>query len=216
MQRGNKRTRIITYLVFLIFFFLNFGHKTYAQITDIDILRQVTSGRNLHYKNFNKSISFSVYPVTLAGPGSLLLGGIIKKDTSLLLSGICMAAAVVLNTGSTYCLKYGFNRSRPYIAYPDIIPLTIESTPSFPSGHSSTAFNIATSFSLLFPKWYVIVPSYLWAGSVAYSRLYLGVHYPSDILAGAIIGSGTAYLSYYVSKKYIKKFQKKRPEIIYK
>ncbi|MGB8358080.1 MAG: phosphatase PAP2 family protein, partial [Bacteroidales bacterium] len=52
-----------------------------------------------------------------------------------------------------------------------------------------------------YPKWYVIVPSYAYAGTVAYSRMHLGVHYPSDVLAGALIGSGCAVLSHYVNKK---------------
>ena len=48
-------------------------------------------------------------------------------------------------------------------------------------------------------KWYVVIPSYLWAGWVAYSRMYLGVHYPSDILGGAIVGGGSAFLMYKIN-----------------
>jgi membrane-associated phospholipid phosphatase len=69
-------------------------------------------------------------------------------------------------------------------------------SPSFPSGHTSDAFATATSLSIAFPKWYVIAPSFLWACSVGYSRMDLGVHYPSDVMAGAIIGAGSAYLCY--------------------
>ncbi|HEU4788615.1 MAG TPA: phosphatase PAP2 family protein, partial [Flavobacterium sp.] len=47
---------------------------------------------------------------------------------------------------------------------------------------------------------YVIAPSFLWAGAVGYSRMYLGVHYPTDVLAGAIVGSGSAFLCYKLNK----------------
>ena len=71
---------------------------------------------------------------------------------------------------------------------------------SFPSGHTSSAFALATSLSIVYPKWYVIVPSYLWASSVGYSRMHLGVHYPSDVLAGALVGTGSAFLSHALNK----------------
>jgi membrane-associated phospholipid phosphatase len=60
---------------------------------------------------------------------------------------------------------------------------------------------LATSLSLQYPKWYVIAPAYLYAGTVAYSRMDLGVHYPSDVLSGAIIGSGSAYITYKINRK---------------
>jgi len=70
-----------------------------------------------------------------------------------------------------------------------------------PSGHTSTAFATATALTLQYPKWYVIAPSYVYAGLVGYSRMHPGVHHPSDVLAGALIGAGCAYLSHVVNKK---------------
>jgi membrane-associated phospholipid phosphatase len=54
--------------------------------------------------------------------------------------------------------------------------------------------------SLSQPKWYVIAPSFLWAGGVAYSRMYLGVHFPSDILGGMVIGVGSSLIAWGVYK----------------
>jgi membrane-associated phospholipid phosphatase len=59
--------------------------------------------------------------------------------------------------------------------------------------------------SIAFPKWYVIAPSFLWASGVGYSRMHLGVHYPSDVLVGALVGSGTAFLTHFLNKKILAK-----------
>lgn len=47
---------------------------------------------------------------------------------------------------------------------------------------------------MAYPKWYVIAPAFLWAGSVSYSRMYLGVHYPTDVAAGAALGVGSTFI----------------------
>ncbi|HET9137177.1 MAG TPA: phosphatase PAP2 family protein, partial [Candidatus Kapabacteria bacterium] len=59
---------------------------------------------------------------------------------------------------------------------------------SFPSSHAAISFGLATALSLRYPTPWVIVPAYAYAFIVSISRPYLGVHYPSDILCGAIIG----------------------------
>ena len=53
-------------------------------------------------------------------------------------------------------------------------------------------------------KWYVAIPAYLWAGTVAYSRMYLGQHYPSDVLAAAVIGAASSYVTRWLTKKIFK------------
>jgi membrane-associated phospholipid phosphatase len=87
-------------------------------------------------------------------------------------------------------LKLVVRRVRPQI--PGLPPLT--STPtqySFPSAHSSTSFAAAFAYSRAgLPA----VPLYALAKCLALSRLYLGVHYPSDIAAGALLGTGIAAL----------------------
>ena len=90
------------------------------------------------------------------------------------------------------------------------MPYSSEQSLSFPSGHTSLAFTTATALSLKYPKWYIIAPSYLWASSVGYSRMNLGVHYPSDVVAGALLGAGSAYVTYIVNDWFWKKQENKK------
>jgi membrane-associated phospholipid phosphatase len=101
-------------------------------------------------------------------------------------------------------LKKIVNRPRPFVTYSDIFQKDSHVGPySFPSGHTSSAFALATSVSLCYPQWYIVAPMALWAITVGYSRMYLGVHYPSDVLVGALIGSGCAVLTHYINRKLI-------------
>jgi len=154
-----------------------------------------------------KNVSSSVYPIALATPFSMLAVGYIQKDKKLQQKGWDVVGAVFINTVITQGLKYSINRARPYEKYPAFVhPHDIESDASFPSGHTSTAFATATSLSINFKKWYVVVPAYAYAASVGYSRLYLGEHYPTDVFAGALVGAGSAYLGHWLNKKmFVKK-----------
>lgn len=156
-------------------------------------------------KNFNQDFHFLFYPALVLTPSSFVAIGLLNKDTNHINTGLCIATGIALNTAMTIGLKYSINRDRPYITHPEIKPIESENTPSMPSGHTASAFNIATSLTLFYPKWYVAVPAYTWASGIAYSRMYLGVHYPTDLIAGAILGSGTAWLTYYLNNKWFRK-----------
>lgn len=67
---------------------------------------------------------------------------------------------------------------------------------SFISGHATNSFGIAVFLSLVFKSRWLTIPVYIWAMLNAYSRVYLGLHFISDILAGAIIGTLLGWLIY--------------------
>lgn len=90
-------------------------------------------------------------------------------------------------------LKQVVGRIRPYDAYPIIEPLVERlQDPSFPSGHSAISFCVAMIYYYQAPK-KIGVAAVVLAGLIALSRLYVGVHYPSDVVAGIALGCLVAY-----------------------
>ena len=190
-------------LIFIILISLN--SQLNSQNLDIEILRAINSPEELPSDDLFRFISNSEPYIMFAVPAGMATAGYINHDKTLIRNAYAGLAAIAVNGGITLILKYSVNRDRPFVTYPDIMQKSKADSPSFPSGHTSSAFATATSVSLAYPKWYIIAPSYAWAGTVGYSRMHLGVHYPSDVLAGALIGSGCAYMTYKVNQKLLKK-----------
>ena len=148
-----------------------------------------------------KGVHVASVPLFLSLPpvawgGALLTGGDLQGPTALSASWLGTYGMVTL-------LKNVIQRPRPFFVLDGIErrgagPTDVIDRFSFPSGHASLAFTIATSLSLSYPAWYVVAPSYLWASATALSRVWHGVHYPSDIVVGALLGSGIAVASHYL------------------
>ncbi|MCX7861991.1 MAG: phosphatase PAP2 family protein [Bacteroidales bacterium] len=186
---------------FIIVILILIHISLFSQNWDIKMLEHINLERNKHFDNSLIFISNSRSIVSISTFACFVTYGYLKKDSTIkqkaLSIGIGLAAASFL----TQSLKYSFNRKRPYVTHPEIQKLSSGGSPSFPSGHTSEAFSAATAFSLEYKRWYISVPAFIWASSVAYSRMHLGVHYPSDVLAGAIIGIGSAYFSHWLTQK---------------
>lgn len=176
-----------------------------AQNLDVRLFRTINNAHSPFSDDFFALQSNSVKPLTIGVTSGFLLTGLLRKDRATEHTGVLLAATAVVNYGVTHALKAGFNRKRPYEALANVhTPEGFEGTRSFPSGHTSTAFATATMLSLQYPKWYVWVPAYTWAGLVGYSRMALGVHYPSDVLVGALVGAGSAILVFQLRKTILK------------
>lgn len=188
----------------LIFLLLLISIDLNAQNVDINILKSINSPQTLQTDGLFRFISNSEPYVILGVPITMATVSLINDDDKLLHSAGDMVISSALNFGVTYVLKHVINRERPFRKYPGIVfnkSLKPINDPSFPSGHSSSAFNLASSLSLSYSKWYIVIPSFTYVSTVAYSRMYLGVHYPTDVLAGVVLGVGTAYLTYRINKK---------------
>ena len=169
-----------------------------AQNWDINTVRKV-NGWETH--DASKALSHSGLILPVGIPTALGIYALVKNDEPMLKEAVYIGTSVIEALGITMAMKYTFDRQRPYEKYPNLIhPVSTEPDPSFPSGHTAAAFSLATSLSITYPKWYVIAPSALWACGVGYSRINQGVHYPSDVLAGAVIGTGCAFLNIYINR----------------
>lgn len=89
----------------------------------------------------------------------------------------------------------------------------------FISGHATNSFGLAVFLTLLFKNRWVTIPIFLWAIINSYSRIYLGVHFISDILGGILIGSIIGFLVYtlyaFVRKRYFKVPQEVYDQSVY-
>lgn len=116
-------------------------------------------------------------------------GGRIGKITAIAI----IFAITVSDQISSHFLKDLFARVRPCNVLPDVnILASCTGSYSFPSSHAVNNFTIALLLLRIYPKlkWILLVSAFL----IAFSRPYCGVHYPSDILGGAVIGSTIGYL----------------------
>lgn len=194
----NKRINLLKIVNFIgLLFWVSLMN---AQNIDITILRDININRNTSLDPTFKVITNSALPITVATPLIIYSVGLIKKDSTIKKQALFIGESFLVSAFITTALKYSIKRERPFKSYADIEKATSATGLSFPSGHTSVAFSTATSLSMEFPKWYIIAPSFVWATAVGYSRMHLGVHYPSDVVAGAIVGSGSAYLSYKMNK----------------
>ncbi|WP_405788926.1 phosphatase PAP2 family protein [Streptomyces sp. NBC_00029] len=104
-------------------------------------------------------------------------------------ASLALASATINTVG-----KWSVRRPRPLL---EGVPLTRQlatqpQTTSFPSGHSASAFAFATGVALASPGWGAVVAPV--AASVAFSRVYTGVHYPSDVFVGASLGVAAGFV----------------------
>jgi membrane-associated phospholipid phosphatase len=177
------------------------GATVFAQNWDIHTLSKINNLNGTFVRNYSSVLSGTTPYVAAGIPVSMALYAGIHKNEKLFTNALYIGSSVGEAIVTAYGMKYLSERERPFNRYPDKI--NAQSYPdnySFPSVHTAVAFSLATSLSIRYPKWYVIMPSTIWACSIGFSRMNEGVHYPSDVIAGALIGSGCAIINLYVNR----------------
>jgi len=201
MKEKSCRFPKLCLLLFTLFLLIrSFPVVAQMQRADLGVLVEMMEHRKEEPTEFWQHISNSTNVVSILVPVSILATGYARAEKTTIQKGWFMAESLITSSLVTMGMKYTFKRNRPFNADSYIVPAGSGGSPSFPSGHTSEAFATATSLTLAWPKWWVAVPAYTWAGAVGYSRMYLGVHYPTDVLAGALVGAGSAWLMYKANK----------------
>jgi membrane-associated phospholipid phosphatase len=110
-------------------------------------------------------------------------------------TGLALLAALVVGLGLTLAFQYSVGRPRPG---PDVVQVVLAAPnyPSFPSGHAMAGFATAAVLGLAARRWRLAVLLVGGATLLGLSRVYLGHHYPSDVLAGAVLGAGVGAAAY--------------------
>lgn len=112
---------------------------------------------------------------------------------------LCLLGVFVVND---LILKPLIARPRPFDTIPGLVSLVYEDSFSFPSGHTSSSFACALPLALLLGRKKGIL-AYVLATLIALSRLYVGVHYPTDVIGGAVIGTLVSWGIFVLANKYI-------------
>ena len=122
-----------------------------------------------------------------------------------IMSAAALLGSLIINNN---IVKNIVQRPRPFVTFTDLqIIIPTPSEFSFPSGHTSSSFAAAAVFYRHLPR-KIGLPSVILAGLIGFSRLYVGVHYPTDVIAGVIMGILLSYLAEYLVDLFAKKLKK--------
>ena len=187
-----------TYLIWLSILLLLLAlSSSYYDLALVDFL----NGPDTQFDFVVKCISDTSAWITVSFAVLIYLMGLFSGNLLYTQCGFCSALTISVTAILTYSLKELCERVRPNVAYPDIVfQKELLSGWSFPSGHSSGVYAMAFLVSLMFPKRAVVLTVFLYAAIVSYSRVYLGIHYLSDVLAGAVLGSVVSFVLFKLLK----------------
>jgi undecaprenyl-diphosphatase len=135
-----------------------------------------------------RTISFTTTAISISLVLIVLIISVHERSEPLRRKFYILISVLIFAAIVSQGLKQLIYRERPFITHPSIEKFSDGGGSSFPSGHTLEAFAMATALSLLFSKKKIVIPVFAWAILVAYSRIALGVHYPSDVIAGILLG----------------------------
>jgi len=171
---------------------------------DVRLFRRINNSQTPFKTKVLNVTDRSMLPVSLMVPTSMFAYGRLRRKTYEENTGYLMSVSAFTNIAVTFGIKTFVKRERPVNSLKNVY---MNGTPaldvySFPSGHTSSGFAMATMFALRYPKYpLVYAPVFAWSLIVAYGRPYFGMHYPSDLLVGALIGTGSSIAVYSLRKE---------------
>jgi undecaprenyl-diphosphatase len=138
---------------------------------------------------FLQLVSDSISYFSLGIPALAIAAGLIRKKKVWVRHALIILLGIALGGSISAVIKRTVKEPRPYEVDPQIAQLSVGGSNSFPSGHTVEATAAAVGFSvLLFRTPLSVILSAVWALSIMFSRIVLGVHNVTDILAGAALG----------------------------
>ncbi len=144
------------------------------------------------------SLNVLMMIMTRIGDGYVWFGMILFLLFFDLYAGIVLAMAQLIQILLQVVIKNVFTRDRPYVKHGDIsILLAPPDRFSFPSGHTAGAFTVVFFLWYFYPVW--MWPFLVLALLIGFSRMYLGLHYPTDVLAGIVLGYVSVRLALFFS-----------------
>lgn len=177
------------------YFKASFGEQIQSwHSTEVEWLRIINQARPTQLDGFFQFITDSVSYLSWGIPIILIMIALAQKQNFWQMKSVYVLFSVALASLLSFILKHIIDRVRPFETYDFLEKLSVGGSPSFPSGHTTAAFALSVGLIIAYPKWYIILPAILWAILAGYSRMSLGVHYPSDVLAGFLLGVGSAII----------------------
>ncbi|MCL2323437.1 MAG: phosphatase PAP2 family protein [Oscillospiraceae bacterium] len=153
------------------------------------------------YKILNIFMIFFTYIASTSGVAIIVSVLFLTKIPMLRHLCFRLSIAIIIAAWFVKIIKHFLHRIRPYVKFTTLNTKKIGIDKySFPSGHTTTAFSMATTACFIFPQFSVFF--ILAASLVGLSRIYLGVHFPSDILGGAMIGISVAHIINFIILHY--------------
>ncbi len=187
-------------LIAIIFSLLTGTLKLNAQLLDQKLLYTLNNWDSPFARVSFSILSGSVNPAIAGVSSYYIISGYIKKDREKVKNGVITGISVAFATGTTTLLKYIIRRPRPYLENERIKKMGSGGGPSFPSGHTTAAFSLATCICAIYQKPQVCIPAFLWSTAAGISRIYLGVHYPTDVFGGMLIGTSITLIVFSISQ----------------
>ena len=173
--------------------------------TDIDLLRLIHHHRPEELDSVFYFVSLSTTYISISIILGLLIASLVKRSKKIRAIFFRMLIVLIVAATLSFTLKNIFQRERPFKTYPDIEKLSQAGNSSFPSGHTLEVFAIATALAVMLRDRRIVIPVFLWALLVAYTRMALGVHYPSDVAGGMLLGSLVGWSVPFVFRKFHKR-----------